>query len=292
MYDYGNARVAALRSRLLDPASLRRLAEADGPGAMLALLDRAEDWRPILRWTASLVDPQVALEASIERHRSARLGSLPAFYPAPVDRLVEALVLPLDRERVVAVVRRRLAGETSEAIGSTIVGGALLDAAALGEFARSPTMAHLARSLVAHRLLRPSDGARLVALGNDIDRRRLEETLVAGLDAARSDLAQGRGGDAAQVRAIIAAELADRSAVATELREAGPAAASLAERTLTLTRLDRLARAGRRDPLGIGVVAGYVAAVEAQAIRLRACVARVVAGWSHDLVGSYLTTGT
>jgi hypothetical protein len=66
----------------------------------------------------------------------------------------------------------------------------------------------------------------------------------------------------------------------------------LLERATTLARLDRLAAAGPRDPLGIGAVAGYVAAVEGQAIRLRAILARVAAGWSGQLVGTYMTART
>ena len=64
--------------------------------------------------------------------------------------------------------------------------------------------------------------------------------------------------------------------------------AALAERALTLERLDGQARSGRRDPLGIGTVVGYVAAVEAQAIRLRAILARVRAGWPAAFTAPYL----
>lgn len=291
MYDYGNARVAALRGRLLDPAALHRLAEADSAGAFLALLERAEDWRPILRETAPLVvDPQGAVEASIERHRSARLGALVRFYPPPARRLVEALVLPLDRERIVALVRRRLAGEAPEVVGATIVGGALLDAAALGALVRAPTLVALVRAVGRAGLI-PAGEA--IALGRRVEqgigRPELEARLVATFEQGRIERAGGSDPNAGAVRAILAREQAERRTVAAELAAAGPGAAALLERTLTLARLDELARTGRRDPLGIGPVAGYVAAVEAQAIRLRASLARVVAGWGHDLVGLYLT---
>jgi len=290
MYDYGNARVAALRGRLLAPAELRRLAEADSAAAFLALLERAEDWRPILREVAPLVvEPQGAVEASIERHRSARLGALVRFYPPPARELVEALVLPLDRERVIALVRRRLAGEAPETIGATIVGGALLDATALGALARSPTLAGLLRALGRAGLVPRSEA---VSIARDLDhglgRPALEARLVELFDHGREVRAVGRDPNAGTVRAILARERAERRAVADELLAEGPGAAALLERALTLARLDKLARSGRRDPLGIGSVAGYVAAVEAQAIRLRASLARVVAGWGHELVGFYL----
>ncbi len=291
MYDYGNARIAALRSRLLEPTTLRRLADADSPGAFLALLEREEDWRPIIGETAPLTgDPLAALEASIERHRSVRLGSLPPLYPAPARSLVETLVLPLDHARILAIVRRRSAGEPPDSIAPTILGGALLDAATLGALSRTPSLDALIRGLAHSRLLRPEDAKALSAeIGRGIGRRGLEERLAVALDGARGDGAAGWGADAAAVREILERERVDRAAIADELLIAGPSAAALVERTITLARLDGLARIARRDPLGIGPVAGYVAAIEAQAIRLRASLARVVAGWGHDLVGLYLS---
>jgi vacuolar-type H+-ATPase subunit C/Vma6 len=290
MYDYGNARIAALRSRLFDAAALRRFADAGSTGAFIGLLELSGDWRSILRETTPLTpDPQAAIEASIERHRSARLGALPPMYPPPAHRLVASLVLPLDRERIVSIVRRRSKGETPDSIGATIVGGALLDGAALGAIVRSPSLAALVRSLERADLIAHADAVSIVtALRSGIGQRELEERLVAAFDASRAEWAAGHGPDARAVRTILAREREDRDAVQDELTAGGASAASLVERTVTLARLDELARTGRRDPLGIGSVAGYVASVEAQAIRLRASLARVVAGWGHDLVGTYL----
>jgi vacuolar-type H+-ATPase subunit C/Vma6 len=294
MYEYGNARIAALRGRLLDGPTLRRLQEAESAAELLVLLERAEDWRPILREVAPLAaDPQSAFEVSVERHRSARLGALPRWYPPPARDLVDALVLPLDAQRVVALLRRRRAGETPEAVGATIVGGALLGTAQLGAVGRAPTFEAAVRLLTRLGVV-PADavasfrGAEAAGGGWE----PLEAGLVAAFDGARVARAAGRGGDAARVRAIIAAERADRETVVGELRGEGASAAAHVERETTLARLDRLAAAGPRDPLGIGAVAGYVAAVEAQAIRLRAILARVAAGWSGQLVGTYMTART
>jgi hypothetical protein len=198
-------------------------------------------------------------------------------------------VLPLDRDRIISIVRRRSAGEMPDSIGATIQGGALLDAAALGPVARAPSLAALVRALERAELILHADAVSIVAvLRAGIGQRELEERLVAAFDASRAEWAAGRGSDARAVRAILVRERQDRDAVQDELMAGGPSAASLVERSVTLARLDELARTGRRDPLGIGSVAGYVASVEAQAIRLRASLARVVAGWGHDLVGAYL----
>src|SRR3989304_810132 len=124
MYESGNASIAARRGRLLDGPSLRRLVEAGSAAELLVLLERAEDWRPLVGEVAPLAaDPQSPFEVSVERPRSARLGALPRWYAPPARGLVEALVLPLDAQRVVALLRRRRAGETPEAGGAPIVGG-------------------------------------------------------------------------------------------------------------------------------------------------------------------------
>jgi len=72
------------------------------------------------------------------------------------------------------------------------------------------------------------------------------------------------------VQALLAAEAAARDAVAAALTTAGPAAAAVVERALCLSRGAALDRRAHRDPLGIGPVAAYVAAVELAALRLRA----------------------
>ena len=113
---------------------------------------------------------------------------------------------------------------------------------------------------------------------------RAEDLLVGAADRARDARAAGRGTDAAQVRRLLADERIARAAAVAELLSTGAAAASLVERTATAARLEALARAARRDPLGIGAVAGYVAAVELQAMRIRAALARVVVGWSDQLL--------
>ncbi len=293
MYEYGNARIAALRGRLLDGPSLRRLLEAGSAAELLVLLERAEDWRPILREVAPLAaDPQSALEVCVERHRSARLGALPRWYTPPERDLVEALVMPLDVQRAFAVLRRRRAGETPEAVAATIIGGALLSPTALGSLARAPTFEAAVRHLARLGLV-PADA--VASLGSQLGVSAwepLEAALRKAFERARFARAAGRGGNAARVRAIIAAERADREAVAAELRGEGASAAANVERATTLARLDRLAAAGPRDPLGIGAAAGYVAAVDAQAIGLRAILARVAAGWSGQLVGTYMTART
>ena len=294
-YDYGNARIAALRGRLLDEPTLHRLAGSDSPAAFLAQLERLDDWRTIVHDVTSVgADPAVVAETAIERHRTARLGHLRRWYPPPVRGIVESLTVSLDLERLIALLRRRRAGASAEAIGGTLIGGAILGPAELGRIARSTGMAAVLALVARYDLIDPADAARLVS-GVDLAGGlraegwpRFEANLAASVERHRDARLVGGGPDVDLVRHALAREAADRQAVRHELAEGGTAAAAIAERALTLERLDGEARSGRRDPLGVGTVIGYVAAVEAQAIRLRAILARVRAGWSAAFTNPYL----
>jgi vacuolar-type H+-ATPase subunit C/Vma6 len=293
MYDYGNARVAGLRSWLLAPPELWHLADAGSAAAFLAALARHPDWRAEVEASSGLaIDPWAGAEAAIERHRASRLAALPAYYPGRARRLVEALVLGLDAERVLAIVRRRQAGETPEAIGPSILPGALLGPAELGLLARAPDLAKALAPLEGWQLVGPADAA---ALGRLIAAQapwsQLEGGLARALGRARLARAAGRRADAVRTRAWLSDEAAARAAAAADLERLPEALAAEAEPARLLARLDRLAASARHDPLGIGAVAGYVAAVEAQAIRLRAALAGAAGGWGHGLVGRYLTVG-
>lgn len=289
-YDYGNARIAAMRGRLLDRAALQRLGDAATASVMVAQLERTADWAPVMRRVAPLAtDATVALETAVEYHRSARLGVLPRYYDGRERRFVEALVLPLDAERAVSLLRRRRAGEPAETIASTAVPGALLDASAVAAVARAPTHAAALRPLVERGVISRADAVPIVAaLTRGAVSAQVESLLQAAVDRARRARLDVRGGEAAALRRLVAQEGMARQAAVVELSEAGPTLATALERSTRLGRLDALSDLGRRDPLGIGSVAGYVAAVEAQAVRLRAMIARVCARWSAEDAAPYL----
>jgi vacuolar-type H+-ATPase subunit C/Vma6 len=287
--DYGNARVAAWRGRLLDLTAFQRLAESASPAVLLAALGRDPEWRTVVRDVASLGgDPAAAIDVAIERHRAARLRALPPMFDGRERPLVEALVLSLDGERVMALLRRRYAGESPDTIGPTIIPGALLDAELLGRIARAVPLASAAALLGWAGLVSAVD-QRLLAGTIDGPWPQTEQVLVEVLDRGRLRRTAGRSADARYVRALIEREVADRRQAATELAASGVATAALVERTATLARLDDVAAAGWVEPLGIQPVAAYVAAVDAEAIRLRVVVARVVAGWTAAMARPYLT---
>jgi len=295
-YDYGNARVAGLRSRLLDTACLRRLAQASGSGDFRALLGQEPDWRSLQSLPGEADrDGRTAAEALVERWRGTRQSSLLRFYEPPIRRLVEALVIPLDAERVTALLRCRRAG-TPGALDAALAPGALLDRAALERLARLPSDAALLRALGETGLLAPEAAAALAALAGEASSATEPEVRTAALEAglreaverARAGRAGGRGADASFVRAQLAREAADRAAVAAELAANGPTPAALLDRALLLARWSELEHRAHRDPLGIGPVAAYVAAVELTVVRLRAILARVAGAWRDADAAPYL----
>jgi hypothetical protein len=194
----------------------------------------------------------------------------------------------LDLERVLAILRRRRSGQEAEAINPTIAGGALLDGPALADLARQPSVAMLISALGRLQLLDRADARNLARLAPALEPAALEGELGAAWERARLARAAGGGADDRLVRAVLDEERRERDAVREELEAGGPAGASLVERSLRIARLDRLAHVGRRDTVGVGAVAGHVAAVEAQAIRLRTALARVAAGWTRQVARAFL----
>ena len=305
-YDYGNARLAGLRSRLPDAGLLRRLGHAAGPAELLVLLMQEPDWRSLGRSPGEPVPGgRAAVDDLVDRWRATRLGALLGYYEPPVRRLVEALVLPLDAERLVALLRRRRAGHPVEAIARTLSRGALLDEATLARLAGLPTDAALLRALgptgVVSEGAAAALGASAVAAASAATPEERAAATEAALRAAIERWGGGRAGGggggrggggpappAAVVRALLAAEAADRDAVAAELAAAGPASAAVLERAMCLSRWAALDRRAHRDPLGIGPVAAYVAAVELAAIRLRAVGARIAGAWREEDASRFL----
>ena len=301
MYEYGNARVAALRARLLSPSQLHQLAEAESPTALLEQLAHLEEWRSFVAQgfpgassesaDAGATDPVAAAQTAVERHRSARLGALPRWYEPPARALVEALVLKLDAERTIDLLRLLVAGTDPEVALGRVGAGALLARRQLEEIARAPTLAASVRLLGHVGLIERRAAERLASL---CDRGEAWAAVEAGLvDAcwqARVERAIGEDPSSISVREVLAAERAVEHSVFVELSEQGIEAAASLERRFTLGRLDTLGRRARRDPLGVGVVAGYVAALEAQAIGLRAILSRVMGRWSRERTAGYMRT--
>lgn len=295
-YDYGNARLAAMRSRLPDASRLRRLAQAAGPGDLLTLLGQEAEFRSIGPGPGDGGrDGRSTAEALVERWRGIRERSLLRFYDPPIRRLVEALVLPLDAERVVALLRWRRARARGAPPGGSVAPGALLDEQALDRLARMPTDGALLRALGGTGVLAPESAAAVATLAGEtaaVDPEARTAAVEAGLreavERARAARSQARGPDAALVRALLAREAADRATIDAELAASGPAAAALLERALLLARLVELEQRAHREPLGIGPVAAYVAAVELTAIRLRAILARVAGAWRDVDAAPYL----
>jgi vacuolar-type H+-ATPase subunit C/Vma6 len=288
-YDYGNARIAARRAQLLTPRDHELLADTGSAAGVLAQLERRPTWASAIGSIRSMAgEPDTMLELAIERLRAHELAALPTWYEGQARVLAEVLVVSVDHERIIAIMRRQRAGERAATIVPRIVGGALLDAGRLTTLAHQPTPAHAFALLARWEILDADRAAALTGRAKELGPDAVERAVREALDGTRSARVSGRGANPDRVRTALAEEAAERSAVRDELEANGPAAATLVERSLRRQRLARQARAGRRDPSGIGCVIGHVADVEAQAIALRTTLARVTAGWTRRMGRGFL----
>ncbi len=279
-WDYGNARVGALRSRLLTDVQLRRLGDAGSPEAVVSFLASHDDWRAFV--APSTGEPQGAesggrllLDDAVEHHRSARLGMLLRWYEPPARSLVEAVVMPLDLERVLALLRRRRRTATGEGRpGGRIVPGALLSTRALDQLASAATDADMLRDLGRFGVIARRDALALAGRASGATPPEdLEARLCDAWTRARRARAPGDGDQDVLLRQEIDREEADRATVRAALASGGADEAWRAERRVVLDRRARLNRRARRDPLGIAPLLGYRAALELQAFQLRAAAA-------------------
>ncbi len=166
--------------------------------------------------------------------------------------------------------------------------GALLDAARLRRLAASTGPGGPFRELARLDLLDRREAARLAdAAERGVPPGELEVSLCDAWERARSARAADAGEDGDLVGGELQRERRDRAAVRDALRDTGAADAAALERRLALERMERLARRARRQPLGVAPVLGYHAALEHQALLLRAISARLGGSPPVDGAGAF-----
>lgn len=134
MYEYANARIRGLRSRLLRPQDLAALAAQADIGDLVAALARTDYGvdleRARLHWSGVAL-----IEEALRRNLSRRLRGLLDFFEAERSsaglrgrRLVGILLARYDLRNLVAVLRGKAAGATTEEIQAALLpAGALTD---------------------------------------------------------------------------------------------------------------------------------------------------------------------
>jgi V/A-type H+/Na+-transporting ATPase subunit C len=225
VYEYANARIRGLRSRLLSAPDLDALAARPDVGDLIGALART-DYGPDLERARETGSGGLALvDEALRRNLSRRLRSVLGFFdaegpvrPSQGRRLVGMLLARYDLLNVVVILRGKAATAALEAIEAGLVPAGELDDGRLARLAQTPDIAGCIAQLARLRL--PYVGPLVAALPAFEQERRLvplELALRRGfLEWAEREL-HGGGANAAMVRAALALE-ADATNVLTVLR--------------------------------------------------------------------------
>lgn len=135
-YEYANARIRALRSRLLRARELEALAALSSPGELAAALART-DYGPDLERARQGLGGVAMLDEAVRRNLSRRLRGLLGFFeaerrgsasPSQPRMLVGILLARYELQNLVAALRGKAAGASAQEVLAT-----LLPAGELGE---------------------------------------------------------------------------------------------------------------------------------------------------------------
>jgi vacuolar-type H+-ATPase subunit C/Vma6 len=135
-YEYGNARVRALRAGVLSPRALEALLERDEAGLLRALL--ATPLRPEVEAAAARLPLERRLDAALRDHLARTCRLVRGFYEGEARLAVEHALAARDEEDLLAVLRGQVRHASAEEILAATVGAGGLDEAALRTLAREP----------------------------------------------------------------------------------------------------------------------------------------------------------
>jgi V/A-type H+-transporting ATPase subunit C len=308
VYDYANARIRGLRSRLLRPAELEALGGRVDLGELVAGLARS-DYAPDLEQARQRLGGLPLIEEALRRNLCRRLGALRDFFAPPPGappgegrRLVGIILARYDLANLVAVLRGKLAGAPAAQVAASLMPAGDLDAPALEALAETPDPAAYLAQIRRRRLpyLAPLAAA-VAAAPADGALPPLELVLRRGfLNWAMREL-RGGGTNVAGVREALALEV-DAANLTTALRlvqggvprAADPAAwllpggrmpagelAALLDRPTVADAVATLGRAPWKRALA-GAIAERLALTEG--VALETAVERYLAAWARSQV--------
>src|SRR3990172_9422335 len=145
-FDYINARVRAMRSRLLDPGRMEELLGALTFDALLAGLNTTPYGKDLQEALARYRGIQ-AVDEALARNFSATTQKIRSFGDGKAKALIEALLLRWDLANVRAVLRGKHTGRSEEDIMESVLPAGLLTEAAVRDPARQPDIPAVAGTL-------------------------------------------------------------------------------------------------------------------------------------------------
>ncbi|MDR7554368.1 MAG: V-type ATPase subunit [Armatimonadota bacterium] len=216
-FPYVNARVRAMRSRLLSPGRLEELLGAPTFEAFLQAL-AATPYGDDLQEALVRAQGVRAVDEALARNLQRTTRAILSFADGQARALLETLLLRWDLHNLRVIVRGKHAGRPADEIVAALVPAGNLSETLLKELAGYPDMAALAGTLEAvnHPLAGPlAEGVAAYARTQDLLALELGlERAYAGWGLAR---ASGRGHDAAVLREVFRTEI-DVANVKTALK--------------------------------------------------------------------------
>jgi len=302
-WDYGNARVRALRSRLLDARRYADLMRASTVEALLGTLATTA-YRPDVEASIARTPDLRRFDEVLRRHAARVLRALPGWYPGDANRIVQRMLAVWDWRNLRVILQAQVARMPAGEIEPLLVAAGSLDEAALATLARQDGLGAVvdllrawglpARGLLDDDPLAALDRLWAPRLGGDaVD--RINVMIALRLRAARVEEgveaeAEFLPGGSLEAEALDdAARAPTREAAAAALPDPWPArlAGWVADDdlgalfdTLEIAALRDAARGfARGDPLGPAIPRAYIAAKQLELRNLRRTARGVEAGW-------------
>jgi len=167
--EYGNTRLRAQRSRLLDGDDYGRLTAVGTLDRMLGTL-ATTDYAPDVAAALPRQRGLRRLDTAVGRHLARSLRAMHGYYDSPTRDLVGLLLSRWDLQNLLAVVRGRAAHRNPEEITAATVPAGRIDAAQLAELARRPNLRETIDLMMAWGVPSPGTARRLLAAWPDYER--------------------------------------------------------------------------------------------------------------------------
>ncbi len=196
-FDYGNARVRAMRSRMISRDVYRELVTATTIERILGVLGDT-DYAPDVETAITRYRGPERYDRALSAHLAGTLRSVQGFYDGPPRRDVELLLLHHDLDNLVTIVRGQAALPGSAETASLLVPAGSLDHAALEELARQPGLRETVELMVAWGVPSRDTARNVLHVWPQYDRTGniavLETALAAAYAAHLAESIDPRGG--------------------------------------------------------------------------------------------------
>jgi len=186
-FDYGNARVRAMRSRMLSEGDFGELLAANTLEQILGVLDGTE-YGPDVEAAMPRYRGQERYDRALSRHLERTLSAMKSFYDGQARHEVDLVLLHRDLDNLVAIVRGQAAVPGSVETTAVVVAAGTLDRASLEELARQPGLRETVELMVTWGVPSPTTAHSVLHSWPEYERTRdvgVLEGALASVFAAR-----------------------------------------------------------------------------------------------------------